>query len=474
MSKVADRVSDTKKFVQEVFGVIRSKKYIPGKTSSPLGRDQQDEHRDHRSTGHDANNHEETVTNRSENRKRHYDELRRRYVDWDAPDTIAEPSRKRFRRSSEFRRAGSRGGGRFGEFHQREPRIHGRETRLSSFKAKARDTLQNNVRADTRYGGTSGMRQDLILSNGMDDFVQTPQDSGFRAEMPFDPNVALQAILTLQAMGFPMPFPGDLSAAGTPPTLSASSQGALKYQTICRDYESKGICLKGSACRFQHQGHEIQGHSQDRSNATDSSAQSWDGEAAQKKYEARKALLEQTELKRRELVAKQQEIELLKAVELQKMKDALIKKGKELPPDLEETSDAAIAGSEKTKQLLAQLKALEDEAKSLGLDEEPWFNGERGYHYNGSHRGRGSYHRGWRGYPRRGGGYMRGIIPGNGAYNLDNRPKQVRVDDVDFDTAKEESLKQFLPVSYSSSIIPIHLWLTVHRPLEISNLLILT
>ena len=418
----------------------------------PLKCNQQDEHRGHESTKYDTNSHEETIVNRSENRKRRYDEFRKGYMDWDAPDTIAESSKRQFRRPSGIRRAGPRGRGRFEESRQREPRIHSRELRSSNFKVNARETLPNNVKTDTGHGATSLKRQDLAPFNAMNDFIQAPQDSGFRAEVPFDPNVALQAILTLQSMGFPMLFPDDLSAAGPPSTLSAAPSGASKYRTTCRDYESKGICLKGPACQFQHQGHEIQGHSQDRSDTTDSSAPTWDAEAAQKKYEARKALLEQTELKRRELIAKQQEIESLKAIELQKMKDILVKKGKELPPDLEEALNAAIPGSEKTEQLLAQLKALEDEARSLGLDEEPWFNGERGYNSNSSSRGRGSYHRGWRGYPRRGGQYIRGAIPGNGAYNLDNRPKQVRVDDIDFDAAKEESLKRYLSVSYSSSI----------------------
>ena len=116
--------------------------------------------------------------------------------------------------------------------------------------------------------------------------------------------------------------------------------------------------------------------------------------------------------------------------------------------------------SANTEKLLAQLHALEDEARSLGLDPEAVEAGAGGSPYGRGRgfargRGRGGY-RGYaydpsyqspRGAYRGRGGSFRGSVRGGGAYNLDNRPKKVKVEGVVFDGEKEEALKQFLFVS---------------------------
>lgn len=167
-----------------------------------------------------------------------------------------------------------------------------------------------------------------------------------------------------------------------------------------------------------------------------------DNELAQKKYQARQVLLKETDQKRLELAAKQKEIELKKVQEIQKMKDILAANGKILPADIESPTKNTTK-EEETANLLAQLKALEDEAQSLGLESEPWSSHGLGH----NNRGRGSY-QGWRGYSTRSrgwGAYGRGGFIGNGAYNLDNRPKRVKVESaVEFDDAMDESLKRFL------------------------------
>ncbi|RAH77928.1 hypothetical protein BO86DRAFT_458832 [Aspergillus japonicus CBS 114.51] len=118
--------------------------------------------------------------------------------------------------------------------------------------------------------------------------------------------------------------------------------------------------------------------------------------------------------------------------------------------------------SEQTKQLRAQLAALEAEAKSLGID--PAGGGASGPGYRG--RGRGAYGRGGfaprgRGgydpYYRGGGGYRgRGGMAGRGGVlRLDNRPKRVAVSGVEFNSEKDEALRQFLiGVGEYSSIEP--------------------
>ncbi|KAL0933106.1 CCCH zinc finger and RRM domain-containing protein [Colletotrichum truncatum] len=101
--------------------------------------------------------------------------------------------------------------------------------------------------------------------------------------------------------------------------------------------------------------------------------------------------------------------------------------------------------------LRAQLAALEDEAKLLGLDPNildepsPWYASVRG-----RGRGRGGFNPRGRGFAPRGrgshrGGYMGDVHEAYAAYSLDNRPKTVSVTGIDFTSPeKDEALRQYL------------------------------
>lgn len=176
---------------------------------------------------------------------------------------------------------------------------------------------------------------------------------------------------------------------------------------------------------------------------------------AQRAYEERIQKLKEAEEQRRAL--EEQHTELLKRHAEEKAK--LMKKiGQDAGDD---SVDAANGESEHTKALRAQLAALEEEAKSLGIDPDaPTFD----THHRG--RGRGNY-AGRGGYRSQGRG--RGVIDPESSYyggpssrgrgatwrgsgrgavmRLDNRPKSIAISGVTFDAQKEEALKEYLFVS---------------------------
>lgn len=118
--------------------------------------------------------------------------------------------------------------------------------------------------------------------------------------------------------------------------------------------------------------------------------------------------------------------------------------------------------SEQTKQLRAQLAALEAEAKSLGIDPNSVESSTSSYPYRGRGRGGWPGSRGRGGYAPRGRGYdpyYRGGYYGyrgrgapfrgrGGVLRLDNRPKRVAVSGVEFNSEKDEALRQYLIVSH--------------------------
>ena len=194
-----------------------------------------------------------------------------------------------------------------------------------------------------------------------------------------------------------------------------------------------------------------------------------DAMAAQKKLEDKKALQRDTELKRQELERQKEELARKQAEEKRRLMEKLKAKGEAMDvasPALE-TKENGMGNASKrstdsahTEALRAQVAALEEEAKSLGID--PTLTDES---YNargrGRGRGRGSY-RGWEGFAGRGRGFdparasyrggrgtFRGARGGGGGYNLDNRPKKVKVSGVAFDSEKDEGLKQYLLVRNS-------------------------
>ncbi|KAJ5616695.1 hypothetical protein N7537_001809 [Penicillium hordei] len=168
-----------------------------------------------------------------------------------------------------------------------------------------------------------------------------------------------------------------------------------------------------------------------------------------------------------EKMKKRQETEAAKQA-LERQRDELLKKQQEERARLmqrlgatADTSDAAGTGdamvtepaadeniSDETKQLRAQLAALEAEAKSLGLDPaaDPsgrgGYRGRGGFRGRGTYRGRGAYDPNFRGgYRGRGGFAARGR---GGVLRLDNRPRRVAVSGVELNSDKDEALRQHL------------------------------
>ncbi|KAI6353894.1 hypothetical protein MCOR25_008845 [Pyricularia grisea] len=187
-------------------------------------------------------------------------------------------------------------------------------------------------------------------------------------------------------------------------------------------------------------------------------------EEAQKVFEEKKRKREELERQRQDLEQRQKELH----EERKKLRAKLAARGagnrhnRELSPEVTFSTDAGSSSkpeSEETRALRATLAALEEEARSMGLNPEesaetsswpPAYRGRGGYRG----RGRGGYpfapHHST--YPPRAGfrGGHRGRGRGNhhaayAMYSLDHRPKRVAVSGVDFSTAdKDEALRQYL------------------------------
>ncbi|KAF9890749.1 hypothetical protein FE257_005618 [Aspergillus nanangensis] len=175
-------------------------------------------------------------------------------------------------------------------------------------------------------------------------------------------------------------------------------------------------------------------------------------EEAQKAYEDKMKKRKETEeakqaleKQRDELIKKQQEE---KERLLQRLGGGAASNGTQSPDNAMADSPSEDNASDQTKQLRAQLAALEAEAQSLGLDP----NSSEAGSFRGRGRGRGYLGRG--GFPPRGRGYDpsyrggfrgRGMARGRGGVlRLDNRPRRVAISGVDFNTEKDEALRQFL------------------------------
>ncbi|OKL58052.1 hypothetical protein UA08_06685 [Talaromyces atroroseus] len=171
-------------------------------------------------------------------------------------------------------------------------------------------------------------------------------------------------------------------------------------------------------------------------------AQKLHEERMQKRKEAEEARLA-LDKQREELMRKQQEE---KAKLLKRLGDS---SAQEAGLD---TNGSAMAGddgtSEQTKSLRAQLAALEAEAKSLGIDPD-----NSSQSFRGRGRGLGGYRGRGRGFDPSFRGSFRGTYRGRGAprgsgrggvLRLDNRPKRVAISGVDFNSEKDEALRQYL------------------------------
>lgn len=201
---------------------------------------------------------------------------------------------------------------------------------------------------------------------------------------------------------------------------------------------------------------------------------------AQRQFEEKTQRRQELERQRLEVEKRQRELEEKQQAEKAKLMAKLAAAGKggagvkdESSGDKDAdapraTAAAPSSGNPHTDALRAQLAALEEEAKSLGIDPDAPMDDAQpagSSSYWGGYRGRGG--RG-RGFPYRGGrgayiprgGYRGGFRGGRGggvapaiheayaAYSLDNRPKKVSIVGVDFtDPKKDELLRQHLLVS---------------------------
>ncbi|KAI9370867.1 hypothetical protein BJX61DRAFT_65215 [Aspergillus egyptiacus] len=179
-------------------------------------------------------------------------------------------------------------------------------------------------------------------------------------------------------------------------------------------------------------------------------------EEAQKAYEEKLKRRKETE-EAKAALEKQRE-ELLKKQEEEKRR--LLQKIGGTTTSSSASPDGAAAQpladenvSEQTKQLRAQLAALEAEAKSLGLDP----NSSPDTSSSSRGRGRGGYFGARGGYAPRGRGYdpsYRGTYRGRGGgfpargrggvLRLDNRPKRVAVTGIKPNSEQDEAFRQFL------------------------------
>ncbi|TDZ40623.1 putative RNA-binding protein [Colletotrichum spinosum] len=164
-------------------------------------------------------------------------------------------------------------------------------------------------------------------------------------------------------------------------------------------------------------------------------------EEAQRLHEEKMQKKAELDKQRQELEQRQQDLLSRHREVQQKLQAKLAAKGGDT-----ETSEPGSNNS----ALRAQLAALEDEAKLLGLDPSadeptPWYASGRG-----RGRGRGGFVPRGRGFAPRGRGSFRGGYRGDvhaayAAYSLDNRPRTVSVSGVDLTPSdKDEALRQYL------------------------------
>ncbi|KAL4803482.1 hypothetical protein BDV18DRAFT_144834 [Aspergillus unguis] len=172
-------------------------------------------------------------------------------------------------------------------------------------------------------------------------------------------------------------------------------------------------------------------------------------EEAQKAYEEKSKQRQETEKAKQDLEKQREELLKKQEEEKQRLLQKIGGSSGSATPDGAAQSPSDENASEQTKQLRAQLAALEAEAKSLGLDPN---QSPTGASFRG--RGRGGFGRG--GYPPRGRGYdpsYRGSYRGRGGFNargrggvlrLDNRPKRIAVSGIKPNSEQDEAFRQHL------------------------------
>ena len=117
-------------------------------------------------------------------------------------------------------------------------------------------------RGDVSRNGRAGLHLQSHLPG-----LHSPSSVGFPAVpppapgLPFDSNDPMAMMMSMQAMGFPLPGFPPIPQAGSPTGFQQSGeQGSLgsngpmkqKINARCRDYDTKGFCTRGNACPFEH------------------------------------------------------------------------------------------------------------------------------------------------------------------------------------------------------------------------------
>ncbi|ODA76747.1 hypothetical protein RJ55_08018 [Drechmeria coniospora] len=165
----------------------------------------------------------------------------------------------------------------------------------------------------------------------------------------------------------------------------------------------------------------------------------------QKKQEEAQKLHLEREAKKGELERKRQEIEQQQKALLAKHNEETERLRARLSKRDGDGDDSA--GASSTDALRAQVAALEQEAKILGIDPNAAAEDAGATHLRGGFRG-GRGYRGRGAYPPRGRGSFRGQGARHAAYaqfSIDNRPRKLAVKGADFTSAdKDETLRRFL------------------------------
>jgi hypothetical protein len=171
---------------------------------------------------------------------------------------------------------------------------------------------------------------------------------------------------------------------------------------------------------------------------------------AQRQHEERMAKKAELDRKKEELEQLQRELHDKHSEERRRLQQKLAQTGR--ASSLSVKSEEGGSGSA-SEALRAQLAALEEEAKTLGIDTNAPDESQWGEHSRGGwsgYRARGPYRGGYRG---RGRGAYRGradVHLAYAAHSLDNRPKVVAISGEDFTApAKYEGLRHYLVVSLS-------------------------
>ena len=119
-----------------------------------------------------------------------------------------------------------------------------------------RGHFQNQNR-DSSHQGLPGLSQP-----GQQNFSQPLAQPG---NIPFDPNLdpndPFTAIVALQALGVPIPPPPSGTLGGSQQERQGSHGtplvGKNRIDARCRDYDTKGFCLRGVACPFNHGDNQV-------------------------------------------------------------------------------------------------------------------------------------------------------------------------------------------------------------------------